>query len=147
MTGRITIGIAHDAFNQHLQTQFGIGSSLEDYERKAQMMNYVDYRAIFEGFNAHLWAPNGGRLLWMTQPAWPSTLWGILSSDYDTQASYYGTKKACEPCMFSSIFPTTTSLWSTPREIVSTAKSHRRRLRPRQQAAPAQRIISGRARR
>ena len=61
------------------------------------MMNYVDYRAIFEGFNAHLWAPNGGRLLWMTQPAWPSTLWGILSSDYDTQASYYGTKKACEP--------------------------------------------------
>ena len=87
----------HDAFNQHLQSQFGIGSSLEDYERKAQMMNYVDYRAIFEGFNAHLWAPNGGRLLWMTQPAWPSTLWGILSSDYDTQASYYGTKKACEP--------------------------------------------------
>ena len=87
----------HDAFNQHLQTQFGVGSSLEDYERKAQMMNYVDYRAIFEGFNAHLWAPNGGRLLWMTQPAWPSTLWGILSSDYDTQASYYGTKKACEP--------------------------------------------------
>jgi len=87
----------YDAFNQHLQTQFGIGSSLEDYERKAQMMNYVDYRAIFEGFNAHLWAPNGGRLLWMTQPAWPSTLWGILSSDYDTQASYYGTKKACEP--------------------------------------------------
>jgi hypothetical protein len=87
----------HDAFNQHLQTQFGIADSLEDYERKAQMMNYVDYRAIFEGFNAHLWAPNGGRLLWMTQPAWPSTLWGILSSDYDTQASYYGTKKACEP--------------------------------------------------
>ena len=29
-------------------------------------MNYVDYRAIFEGFNAHLWAPNGGRLLWMS---------------------------------------------------------------------------------
>jgi hypothetical protein len=87
----------HDAFNQHLQTQFGMANSLEDYERKAQMMNYVDYRAIFEGFNAHLWAPNGGRLLWMTQPAWPSTLWGILSSDYDTQASYYGTKKACEP--------------------------------------------------
>jgi hypothetical protein len=87
----------HDAFNQHLQTQFGIADSLADYERKAQMMNYVDYRAIFEGFNAHLWAPNGGRLLWMTQPAWPSTLWGILSSDYDTQASYYGTKKACEP--------------------------------------------------
>jgi Exo-beta-D-glucosaminidase Ig-fold domain/Concanavalin A-like lectin/glucanases superfamily/Glycosyl hydrolases family 2/Glycosyl hydrolases family 2, sugar binding domain/Glycosyl hydrolases family 2, TIM barrel domain len=87
----------HDELNQHLEAQLGAADSLEDYERKAQMMNYVDYRAIFEGFNAHLWAPNSGRLLWMTQPAWPSTLWGILSSDYDTQASYYATKKACEP--------------------------------------------------
>jgi hypothetical protein len=24
-------------------------------------------------------------------------IWGILTSDYDTQASYYATKKACEP--------------------------------------------------
>lgn len=87
----------HDAFNAHLQAEFGAATDLRDYERKAQMLNYVDFRAVFEGFNQHLWAPNGGRLLWMTQPAWPSMLWGILSSDYDTQASYYATKKACEP--------------------------------------------------
>ncbi len=87
----------HDEFNQHMQAQFGEAQSLEEYVQQAQMMNYVDYRAIFEGFNAHLWAPNTGRLLWMTQPSWPSMLWGILSSDYDTQASYYATKKACEP--------------------------------------------------
>jgi hypothetical protein len=47
--------------------------------------------------NAHLWAPNSGRMLWMTQPAWPSTMWQIFSHDYDTQASYYGVKIACEP--------------------------------------------------
>jgi hypothetical protein len=87
----------YDEFNRHMQAQFGAARSLEDYVGQAQMLNYVDYRAIFEGFNAHLWAPNSGRLLWMTQPSWPSMLWGILSSDYDTQASYYGTKKACEP--------------------------------------------------
>ncbi|HUA98243.1 MAG TPA: LamG-like jellyroll fold domain-containing protein [Terracidiphilus sp.] len=86
-----------DQFNAHMQAQFGMATSLEQYEKQAQMMNYVDYRAIFEGFNAHLWSPNTGRLLWMTQPSWPSMLWGILSSDYDTQASYYGTRKACEP--------------------------------------------------
>jgi hypothetical protein len=80
-----------------VQTEFGAATSLEDFERKAQMLNYVDHRAIFEGMNAHLWAPNSGRLLWMTQPAWPSNMWQILSSDYDTQASYYGVKKACEP--------------------------------------------------
>ena len=86
-----------EPFMAELEAEFGAGTSLEDFERKAQMLNYVDHRAIFEGMNAHLWAPNSGRMLWMTQPAWPSNMWEILSSDYDTQASYYGTKKACEP--------------------------------------------------
>lgn len=84
-------------FMAEIQSEFGAPTSLEDFERKAQMLNYVNHRAIFEGMNASLWAPNSGRLLWMTQPAWPSTMWQILSSDYDTQASFYGVKKACEP--------------------------------------------------
>ncbi len=84
-------------FNQHMEAMFGAATNLDDYVRKAQMMNYVDHRAIFEGMNAHLWSPNSGRMLWMTQPAWPSTMWEIFTSDYDTQASYYGVKKACEP--------------------------------------------------
>ena len=84
-------------FMAEVQREFGAGTSLQDFERKAQMLNYVNHRAIFEGMNAHLWAPNSGRLLWMTQPAWPSNMWQILSSDYDTQASFYGVKKACEP--------------------------------------------------
>ena len=84
-------------FMAQIQTEFGAATSLEDFERKAQMLNYVDHRAMFEGMNAHLWAPNSGRMLWMTQPAWPSNYWQILSHDYDTQASYYGVKKACEP--------------------------------------------------
>jgi hypothetical protein len=82
---------------QHLETQFGAATSMADFERKAQMLNYVDHRAIFEGFNQHLFTPNSGRMLWMTQPAWPSNEWQILSSDYDTQASFYAVKKACEP--------------------------------------------------
>jgi Exo-beta-D-glucosaminidase Ig-fold domain/Concanavalin A-like lectin/glucanases superfamily/Glycosyl hydrolases family 2/Glycosyl hydrolases family 2, sugar binding domain/Glycosyl hydrolases family 2, TIM barrel domain len=84
-------------FMAEIAAEFGAPTSLDDFERKAQMLNYVDHRAIFEGMDANLWAPNSGRLLWMTQPAWPSTMWQILSSDYDTQASYYGVKKACEP--------------------------------------------------
>jgi len=85
------------SFMASLKTQFGAPTGLEDFERKAQMMNYVDYRAIFEGFFAHLWTQNSGRILWMTHPAWPSNHWQIYSSDYDTQASYYGVKKASEP--------------------------------------------------
>jgi archaellum component FlaF (FlaF/FlaG flagellin family) len=61
------------------------------------MMQYESYRAIFEGMNARLWTQNSGRMLWMTQPAWPSSAWQMFSSDYDTQASFYGVKKASEP--------------------------------------------------
>jgi hypothetical protein len=83
-------------FMAEIEKEFGAATSLEDFERKAQMLNYVEHRAIFEGMNAHLWAPNTGRMLWMTQPAWPSSTWQILSSDYDTQASFYAVKKAGE---------------------------------------------------
>src|SRR5208282_1333800 len=83
-------------FMAQMQAEFGAPVSLEDFERKAQMLDYVAHRAIFEGMNAHLWAPNSGRMLWMTQPAWPSNTWQILNSDYDTQSSFYGVKKACE---------------------------------------------------
>ena len=84
-------------FMAEIQAEFGAPTSLADFNRKAQMLDYVDHRAIFEGMNAHLWSPNSGRLLWMSQPAWPSTMWQIISHDYDTQSSFYGVKKACEP--------------------------------------------------
>jgi hypothetical protein len=84
-------------FMAALKEQYGAGASLEDFERKAQLMNYVSYRAIFEGFQAHLWTANSGRLLWMTHPSWPSNTWQIYSSDYDTGAAYYAVRKACEP--------------------------------------------------
>ena len=84
-------------FMQALAEQYGPGTSLQDFERKAQLMNYVSYRAIFEGFQAHLWTRNSGRLLWMTHPSWPSNTWQIYSADYDTAAAYYAVKKACEP--------------------------------------------------
>ncbi|WP_116092112.1 glycosyl hydrolase 2 galactose-binding domain-containing protein [Sphingomonas crusticola] len=80
-----------------MDAQFGAATSLEDFERKAQMLQYVSYRAILEGFNAGLWTTNSARMFWMTQPAWPSSAWQIFSSDYDTHAAFYGTKKASEP--------------------------------------------------
>ncbi len=89
-------GDVHD-FMQAMQESFGTPTSLLDFERKAQMMDYVSYRAIFEGLNANLWTRNSGRLLWMSHPAWPSTTWQVYSHDYDTQSSYYGVKHASEP--------------------------------------------------
>jgi len=84
-------------FMETLAARYGAGTSLEDFERKAQMMNYETYRAVFEGLQAHLWTKNSGRLLWMSHPAWPSNHWQIYTADYDTHAAYYGVKKAVEP--------------------------------------------------
>jgi hypothetical protein len=93
-------------FMDTMSEEFGPPTSLADFDRKAQMINYEAHRAIFEGFNAHLWSPNSGRILWMTQPAWPSTQWQIFSHDYDTQASFYAVKKAAERIHVQMNLPT-----------------------------------------
>jgi len=80
-----------------IRTRFGEATNLEDFEKRAQMLQFDSYRAIFEGMNAGLWKTNSGRMLWMTQAAWPSSAWNIYSSDYDAQASYYAVKSASEP--------------------------------------------------
>jgi len=84
-------------FMEALARQYGPGRDLEDFCRKAQMLNYVSHRALFEGLNARLWKPASGRLMWMSHPAWPSTEWQLYTSDYDTNAAYDGARKACEP--------------------------------------------------
>ena len=89
-------GDTHELMRK-LDLQLGPSTSLAEFERRIQLFNYVDHQAIFEGMYAHLWSPNSGRMIWMTQPAWPSTMWQMYSSDYDTQASFYGIKKANAP--------------------------------------------------
>jgi hypothetical protein len=83
-------------FVKAMDDELGAPVSLEDFERKSQLLNYVSHRAMFEGFNANLWKPNTGRLMWMTHPAWPSMAWQMYSSDYTAYGAFYGIKKACE---------------------------------------------------
>ncbi|MBU7580207.1 MAG: glycoside hydrolase family 2 [Porphyrobacter sp.] len=85
------------SFMKAMENRLGAPTDLADFENKAQLLNYEAHRAIFEGMNAGLFTRNSGRLLWMTQPAWPSTTWQIYSHDYDTHAAFYGTRKGAEP--------------------------------------------------
>ncbi len=87
---------ATKSFLDAMTAKLGAPNSLEDFERKAQLMNYETHRAILEGMNQELWTKSSGRLFWMTQPAWPSTMWQILSHDYDTHGAFYGVKSASE---------------------------------------------------
>lgn len=76
---------------------YGEATSLDDFCKKAQLINYNSYRAMFEAWNSRLWKNTSGMLLWMSHPAWPSVEWQCYSWDYETSGSWFGCKKACEP--------------------------------------------------
>ncbi|ACU69978.1 coagulation factor 5/8 type domain protein [Catenulispora acidiphila DSM 44928] len=81
------------AIEARLQTS----NTLEDFARKAQFVNYENARAMFEAWNANLWADASGLMLWMSHPAWHSTVWQTYDYDFDVNGMYYGARKACEP--------------------------------------------------
>jgi len=82
-----------DAINERL----GPSGSLEEFCLKAQFINYENMRAMFEAWNAHLWQDANALLLWMSHPAWHSTVWQTYDYDLDVNGSYYGARKGCEP--------------------------------------------------
>ncbi|HZC27616.1 MAG TPA: discoidin domain-containing protein, partial [Actinopolymorphaceae bacterium] len=80
-----------------IEARLGPATSLADFCRKAQFVNYESMRAIFETWNAQLWNNATGVLLWMSNPAWHSTVWQTYDYDLDVNGSYYGARKGCEP--------------------------------------------------
>ncbi len=82
---------------ERMTTRFGAPTSLEDACRKAQMLNYETFRAIYEGFNSRMWNDCSGVIVWMSQPSWPSLVWQFYSWDYDPNASLFGAKSGAEP--------------------------------------------------
>jgi hypothetical protein len=80
-----------------IDSLYGKPTGLDDFSRKAQLVNYESHRAIYEGWNHRMWDRGSGVLLWMTHPAWPSMIWQTYTWDGETHGSFYGAKKACEP--------------------------------------------------
>jgi len=84
-------------FRQAAEIRYGVGTDLEGFVKRMQMQNYTHHRVMLESFNSKMWQATTGILLWMSHPAWPSMVWQLYSSDFDTNASYFAAKKACEP--------------------------------------------------
>lgn len=85
------------AYRKAIDSLYGTPMDLNDFCLKAQMINYSSHRAMFESWNSKLFNKTSGLLLWMSHPAWPSTVWQVYSWDYETFGSYFGAQKACEP--------------------------------------------------
>ena len=84
-------------YRSAIDSLYGEARDLNDFCYKAQLVNYDSHRAMFESWNNKLFNKASGLLLWMTHPAWPSTVWQVYSCDYETFGSYFGSLKACEP--------------------------------------------------
>ncbi|MEH1168270.1 discoidin domain-containing protein [Micromonospora sp. CPCC 205539] len=91
--GNQRVGTYKDAIDARL----GESDSLDEFAARAQFVNYESHRAMFEAWNANLWQDATGLLLWMSHPAWHSTVWQTYDYDLDVNGAYYGARKACEP--------------------------------------------------
>jgi hypothetical protein len=86
-----------DTYANAISALYGPSVTLDDFCRKAQLVNYESMRAIFEAWNANLWDNGTAIMLWMSNPAWRSTVWQTYDYDLDVNGSYYGSRKGCEP--------------------------------------------------
>ena len=80
-----------------IDARLGTSASLEQFAARAQFVNYESHRAMFEAWNANLWQDATGLLLWMSHPAWHSTVWQTYDYDLDVNGAYFGARKGCEP--------------------------------------------------
>jgi hypothetical protein len=76
---------------------YGTPTDIEDFCRKAQLVNIEVFKAIYEAWNDRMWDDCTGVMIWMSNPAWPSLTWNTYDYFMDATGAYFACKKACEP--------------------------------------------------
>jgi hypothetical protein len=80
-----------------MAARYGKIANLADFVRKAQLMNYEAFRAMYEGRSAKMFQPATAVITWMSHPAQPSFVWQIYHYDLEPFSSLFAVKKANEP--------------------------------------------------
>ena len=95
--GPSAFNAAPDRYDASITKGFGAPSGIEDYCRKAQLINIESNKAMYEGWLDRMWEDASGIMTWMGQSAYPSMVWQTYDYYYDLTGAYWGTKSACEP--------------------------------------------------
>ena len=82
---------------EHYPTQYGPIKDAKDFAMKAQLVNYNQYRALMEGFSAHMWDWYTGTIIWKTQNPWTALRGQMYDYYLDVNACLYGLRKGGEP--------------------------------------------------
>jgi hypothetical protein len=77
--------------------QFGKIYDIADWTRKAQLVNYDQYRALSEGFSNHMWDWYTGFIIWKTQNPWTAMRGQMYDYYLDPNACLFGLRKGSEP--------------------------------------------------
>lgn len=86
-----------DKYLYDLSARYGEGTDIEDFCRKAQLLNLETTKGMFEGWLDHSDQTAAGLIIWMSHPAYPCFVWQTYDYYYDTTGAYWGAKTACEP--------------------------------------------------
>ena len=76
---------------------YGKPQTTRDFSNKAQLLNYDQYRALAEGFTAHMWEWYTGFIIWKTQNPWTALRGQMYDYYLDPNACLYGLKQGSEP--------------------------------------------------
>ena len=85
-----------DAYPGALAARYGKIANLADFVRKAQLMDYESFRAMYEGRNAQLFHPTTAIITWMSHPAQPSFVWQLYHYDLEPDSALFAVKCAGE---------------------------------------------------
>jgi hypothetical protein len=86
-----------DDYIAHISERYGEAKDIEDFCRKAQLINIEASKALFEGWLDHWDCDASGAILWMSNPSYPVLVWQTYDYYYDLTGAYWGSKAACEP--------------------------------------------------
>ena len=85
-----------DVLKQTVTARYGMATGIDDFLRKANMVNYDGTRAMFEAFRCN--SPRAtGLIQWMLNSARPSLYWQLYDYYLRPNAAFYSVKKACQP--------------------------------------------------
>ncbi len=85
-----------DRYMNALQKRYGTPASVEDFAKKAQLLNYELMRPMFEAFSANRYKATGV-IQWMLNSAWPEMYWQLYDYYLMPNGAFYGAKKASQP--------------------------------------------------
>lgn len=83
-----------EKYTANINGRYGNTTDIYDFCKKAQLINYETHKAIYEAWNDKMWTSTSGLLLWMSNPAWPSTIWQTYDYYMEQNGAYFGTKTA-----------------------------------------------------